>query len=140
MTEKRFVRITQDVISVQACSSDGSKSLNVEQTHDKSGQLDKDTVAVRNAPEVHHEADTLNVDDEILRERMEKAIVAHDENHELMIMKETNMDFQIRGLPHSVVKHAQSTSARNSIRKIGSNANRHAFFNETDKKVNHSIT
>ena len=30
--------ITQDVISVQACSSEDSKSLNVEQTHDRSGQ------------------------------------------------------------------------------------------------------
>ena len=30
--------ITQDVISVQACSSDDSKSLNVEQTHDRSGE------------------------------------------------------------------------------------------------------
>ena len=28
----------QDVISVQACSSEDSKSLNVEQTHDRSGQ------------------------------------------------------------------------------------------------------
>ena len=28
--------ITQDVISVQACSSEDSKSLNVEQTHDRS--------------------------------------------------------------------------------------------------------
>ena len=30
--------ITQDVISVQACSSEDSKSLNVEQTHDRSGK------------------------------------------------------------------------------------------------------
>ena len=31
--------ITQDVISVQACSSEDSKSLNVEQTHDRSKRL-----------------------------------------------------------------------------------------------------
>ena len=46
--------ITQDVISVQACSSD-NKSLNVEQTHDRSGQLEKDSVAVQDDPEVYHE-------------------------------------------------------------------------------------
>ena len=42
--------ITQDVISVQACSSEDSKSLNVEQTHDRSGQLGKDTFAVQDRP------------------------------------------------------------------------------------------
>ena len=36
--------IKQDVISVQACSSEDSKSLNVEQTHDRSGWPGKDTV------------------------------------------------------------------------------------------------
>ena len=35
------VGITQDVISVQTCSSEDNKSLKVEQTHDRSGQLDK---------------------------------------------------------------------------------------------------
>ena len=44
--------ITHDVISVQACSSEESKSLNVEQTHDKSGQPDKHIVAAQNDPEV----------------------------------------------------------------------------------------
>ena len=39
--------ITQDVISVQACSSEDNKSLNVEQTHDRSGQPDKHNVAVK---------------------------------------------------------------------------------------------
>ena len=38
--------IAQDVISVQACSSEDSKSLNVEQTHDRSGKPVNDTVAV----------------------------------------------------------------------------------------------
>ena len=32
--------ITQDVISVQACSSEDNKSLNVEQTHDRSGHME----------------------------------------------------------------------------------------------------
>ena len=59
------------VISVQTCSSENSKSLNVEQTHDRSGQLGKDTVAVQDDPEVYHEAETRNINDETIRERIE---------------------------------------------------------------------
>ena len=89
--------ITHDVISVQACSSEDSKSLNVE-THDRSGRPGKDTVAAQDDPEVYHEAETLNIDNETIRERIE-----------------ADMDFKIPGLPHSVVKHAQSTSVRQLI-------------------------
>ena len=39
--------ITQDVVSDQTRSSEDSKSLNVEQTHDRSGQPDKHIVAVQ---------------------------------------------------------------------------------------------
>ena len=60
--------ITQDVISVQTCSSEDSKSLNVEQTHDRSRQPGKDTVAVQDDPEVFHEIKTLNINDETIRE------------------------------------------------------------------------
>ena len=45
--------ITQDVISVQTCSSEDNKSLNVEQTHDRSGQPDEHTVATQDDPEVN---------------------------------------------------------------------------------------
>ena len=85
--------ITQDVISVQTRSSEDSKSLNVEQIHDRSGQPGKDAVAVQDDPEVHHEAETLNINDETIRERIE-----------------ADMDFKIPGLPHSIVKHAQSAA------------------------------
>ena len=98
------------MISVQACSSEDSKSLNVEQTHDRSGQLGKDTVAVQDDPEVYHENETLNINDETIRERIE-----------------ADMDFKISGLPHSVVKHAQSASVRELIQKIENHPNRHAL-------------
>ena len=61
--------ITQDVISVQTCASEDNKSLNVEQTHDRSGQLDKHTVAVQDDPEVPHEAKTRNRDNKTIREK-----------------------------------------------------------------------
>ena len=85
-------------------SSEDSKSLNVEQTHDRTGRPGKGTVAVQYDPQICHEADTLNVDAEVLRKRIEKSIVVHDENHEPTMVKEADMDFRIPGLPHSVVE------------------------------------
>ena len=48
------------------------------------------TVAAQNDPEVYHEAETLSIDNETIRERLE-----------------ADMDFKIPRLPHSIVKHAQ---------------------------------
>ena len=95
---------------IQARSSEDSKSLEVEQTHERTGRLVNDTVAVQDDPQVYHEAGTLNIDDETLRERVE-----------------ADMDFKIPGLPHSVVKHAQSTSVRELIQKIENHPNRNAL-------------
>ena len=83
--------ITHDVISVQTCPSEENKNVRVERTHDRSGQLDKHNVAVQDNPEVHHEIKMLNIDNELLRERIEE-----------------DMDFKIPGLPHSTVKQLQS--------------------------------
>ena len=112
--------ITQDVINVQACSSEDSKSLNVDQTHDRSGRPGKHTVALQDDPEVYHEAETLNIDTEIIRERIE-----------------ADMDFRIPGLPRSIVKHAQSTSVRQLIQKIENHPNRHAL--QQDLRQNQSF-
>ena len=111
----------------QTRSSEDSKSLNVEQTHDRTGRLVTDTAAVQDDSQVYHEANTLNVDDEVLRKRMEKSIVVHEENHEPMMVNEADMDFKIPGLPHSVVKYAQSTSVRKLIQKIENHPDRHAL-------------
>ena len=73
---------------IQARSSEDSKSLNVEQAHDRTGRPVTDTAAVQDDSQVYHEANTLNVDEEVLRERMEKSIVVHDENHEPMMVNE----------------------------------------------------
>ena len=47
------------------------------------------------------------------------------------------MDFRIPGLPHSVVKHAQSTSVRQLIQKIENHPNRHAL--QQDLRQNQSF-
>ena len=58
-----------------------------------------------------HESMRLNVEDETLRERSGQPVVNHDDSsHEQTMLNEVNMDFRIPGLPHSVVKHAQSIS------------------------------
>ena len=61
----------------------------------------------------------------------------HDENHEPMMVNEADMDFRIPGLPHSVVKHAQSTSVRQLIQKIENHPNRHAL--QQDLRQNQSF-
>ena len=92
----------------------------VEQTHDRTGRPVTDTAAVQDDSQVYHEANTLNIDDETLREIIE-----------------ADMDFKIPGLPHSVVKHAQSTSVRELIQKIENHPNRHAL--QQDLRQNQSF-
>ena len=113
----------------QTRSSEDSKSLNVEQTHDRTGRPVTDTAAVQDDSQVYHEANTLNVDDEVLRKRMEKSIAIHDENHEPMMVNEADVDFRIPGLPHSVVKHAHQ--------KIENHPNRHAL--QQDLRQNNTL-
>ena len=65
---------------------------------------------------------------ETLRERTGRPVVDHDNlSHEHTMVNEANMDFRIPGLPHSVVKHAQSTSVRELIQKIENHPVRHAL-------------
>ena len=59
-----------------------------------------------------HESETFNVGDETLRERTVRSVTDHDVSHESIMLNEVNMHFRIPGRPHSVVKHAQSTSVR----------------------------
>ena len=111
--------ITQDVISVQTCPSEENKSVRVEQTHDGSGKPDKHNVAIQDDPEVYHEIKMLNTDNELISERIEE-----------------DMDFRIPGQPHSVVKHAQSTSVRELSQKIENHPDRHAL--QQDLRPNQS--
>ena len=83
-----------------------------------------------------HERETFNVEDEILRKRTERS-VAQYESHESMMVNETDMDFRIPGLPHSVVKHAQSTSVRQLIQKFENHLDRHVL--QQDLRQNQSI-
>ena len=99
--------ITPGVIRAQA---NLSGEIQVEQTHDRSGQPDKHNVALQHAPEVHREITTLNIDNELIRERIEE-----------------DMDIKIPGPPHSVVKQLHGASVRELIQKIENHPHRHAL-------------
>ena len=68
-----------ETVVIQTRSSEDRKSLNIEQTHERTGRL----VATLNTAEAQdssrarsfHESDTLNVDDEVLRKRMENPLL-----------------------------------------------------------------
>ena len=89
------------------------------QTHDRTGRPVTDTAAVQDDPQVYHEIKTLNTDNEALRERIK-----------------ADMDFKNPGIPHSIVKHAQSTRVRPLIQNIENHPNRHAL--QQDLRQNQS--
>ena len=116
----------QDVIRVQdERKTSRSQEISVnsvteELCSDRSGRCGKDTVAVQDDPEVYHEAETLNIDNETIRERIE-----------------ADMDFEIPGLAHSTLKQLQSASVRELIQKIENHPNRHAL--QQDLRQNQSV-
>ena len=116
----------------QTHSSNDSKSLNVELAHDRSRQpvVETNTENVTDGYQTRscHESISFNVEDETLRDRSVQPVVNHDDSsHEQTMLNEENMHFRIPGLPHSVVKHAQSTSVRELIQKIENHPSRHAL-------------
>ena len=88
-----------------------SENIRVEQTHDRSGQLDEqNSLKTKDSPDVHRERTMLNTDNELTREIIEEDI-----------------DFNIPGLPLSTVKQLHSASVRELIQKIGNHPHRHAL-------------
>ena len=116
----------------QTRSSDDSKSLRVEMVHDRTGQPVIET-HTENVPEGSqtrscHESISFNVGDETIRDRKGQPVVNHDDSsHEQTMLNEVNMDFRIPGLPHSVVKHAESSRVRELVKKIENHPDRHAL-------------
>ena len=110
-------------------SSDDSKSLNVEMAHDRTVQPVVET-HTNNVPDgcqtrSCHESISFNVGDETLRNRSGQSVVNHDDSsHEQTMLNEVNMDFRIPGLPHSIVKHAESSRVREMVKKIENHPDR----------------
>ena len=105
---------------IQARSSEDSKDPNVEQAHERTRSVvvgtNTENVPGSSQTRSCHESETFNVGDKTLRERTVRPIVDHDNlSHKQTMLNEVNMDFRIPGLPHSVLKHTQSTSVRELI-------------------------
>ena len=75
-----------------------------------------------------HESTSFNVGDETIHDRTGQPVVNRDESgHEQTMLNEVNMDFRIPGLPHSVVKQAESSRVRELVKKIENHPDRHAL-------------
>ena len=117
---------------IQTRSSEESKDSHVETAHERTRRLVVET-NTENVPDSSqtrscHESETFNVGDKTIREITGRPVVNHDDSsHEQTMLNEVNMDFRIPGLPHSVVKHAQSTSVRELFQKIENHPDRHAL-------------
>ena len=117
---------------IQARSSEDSKDPNVGTAHERTRRLviETNTGNVPDSSQTRscHESETFNVGDITLRERTGRPVVDHDDSsHEETMLNEVNMDFRIPGLPHSVVKHAQSISVRELTQEIENHPDRHAL-------------
>ena len=123
ISSERTGRPVVETSVTQTRSSEDSKDHHVEMAQERTRRL----VVVTNTEIVPddcqtrscHESETFNVGDKALRERTGRPVVNHDDlSHEQTMLHEVNMDFRIPGLPHSVVKHAHSTSVQELIQKI----------------------
>ena len=132
VSSERTERAVIETSVIQARSSEDRKDSNVEKAHERTRRL----VSVTNTENVPdssqtrsvHESETFNVGDKTLRERTVRPVIDHDDfSREQTMLNEVNMDFRIPRLPHSVVKHAQSTSVRELIQKIENHPDRHAL-------------
>ena len=132
VSSERTERPVIETSVIQARLSQDSKDPNVEKAHERTRRLvvGTNTENVPDSSQIRscHESIRFNVGDETLRERTERPVVNHDDlSHEQTMLNEVNMDFRIPGLPHSVVKHEQSTSVRELIQKIENHPDRHAL-------------
>ena len=92
-----------------------TKDLNVEQTRDRTVRSvnTHDVTDVTDSSQTRsaRESETFNVEDEILRKRMERPVIDHDNlSHESMMVNELALDFRIPGLSHSVVNTRKVTA------------------------------
>ena len=86
-----------------------------------------------------HESISFNVGDETIRDRTGQPVVNHDESsHEQTMLNEVNMDFRIPGLPHSVVKHAESSRVQELVQKIENHPDRHALQQDLRQNKTHN--
>ena len=111
-----------------------ARALNVEDklAHDRTGRpvVSCHTSNVPDGSQTRssHENTSFNVGDEKICDRTGQPVVNRDETgHEQTMLNEVNMDFRIPGLPHSVVKQAESSRVGELVKKIENHTDRHAL-------------
>ena len=130
-----------EISVIQTRTSEDRKDFNVEQAHERTKRLviTHDVIKVSDNFQTRsaNESETFNVGDETLRKRTDRSVADHDVSRESIMVNEADVDFRIPGLPHFVVKHAQSTSVRELIQKIENHPDRHAL--QQDLRQNQSF-
>ena len=132
VSSERTGRPVTETSVIQTRSSEDSKDPHVETAHERTRRLVVET-NTENVPDSCqtrsvHESETFNVGDKTIRERTGRPVMDHDNlSHEKIMVNEAHFDFRIPGQPHSVVKHAQSTSVREMIQKNENHPDRHAL-------------
>ena len=63
----------------------------------------------------------------MIEQGVQPVVNCDESSHEQTMQHEVNMDFRIPGLPHSVVKHAESSRVRELVKKIENHPDRHAL-------------
>ena len=119
-------------------SSDGSKSFNVEDktAHDRTGQpvvsCPTNNVPDGSQTRSSHERTSFNVGYETIRDRTRQPVVNRDESgNEQTMLNEVNTDFRIPGLPHSVVKQAESSLFLEVVKKIENHPLLNSMYSKT---------
>ena len=144
----------------QTCSSDNSKSFNVEDktAHDRTGQpvVGRDTNHEPGVSQTRFSHETnFNVGDETNHDRTGQPVVGRDASHEpgneQSMLNEVDIDFRIPGLPHSVAKQAQNSRVRELVKKIENHRHRQSLqqdlqqnkaynpFSATTKQMIHDV-
>ena len=126
---------------IQTRSSEDRKDFNVKQAHERTERpvITHDVINVSDSSQTRsaRESERFNVGEETLRKRTESSIAYYDVSRDSIMVNEADMDFRNPRLPHSVVKHAQSTSVRELIQKIENLPDRHAL--QQDLRQNQSF-
>ena len=85
-----------------------------------------------------HESTNFNGGDETIHDRTGKPVVgrgaSHEPGNDQAMLNEVDTDFRIPGLPHSVVKQAQTSRVRELVKKIENHPHRHALQRDLQQK------
>ena len=79
-----------------------------------------------------------NVEDETKHDKTWKPVVCRDANHERSMLNDVDIDFRIRGLPHSVVKQTDNCRVRELVKKIENHRHRQSLQRDLHQKNVHN--